>query len=291
MLVRVGGDAARVVVTDFGLARPMASADGTSSLGAGAGTPGYMAPEQLKGGPITPAVDIFAFGVVLYEMVTGRLPFQGHTPLAMAVKRLSERPVPPSAHNASLDPRWEKAILRCLERDPTARFADALDVVRALDAGPPARRRGLWLAGPAVIAGVAAAAIGVHRLGRSDPGSITRSRRGVESERTHAAAAVALDLVADPPTASWFLDGAPLDCNPCRIVRDLGSVHHAMARSPGFSDQERQLLFDHARQERMVLAPVPGKPAPSRPRPHPRSASSVDIAPRSPQLDKSNPYE
>ncbi|MEA2692223.1 MAG: eukaryotic-like serine/threonine-protein kinase, partial [Acidobacteriota bacterium] len=124
----------RAVVTDFGLARAEADDQGlTLTSAAVLGTPAYIAPEQVEGGEITPAVDIYAFGVVLYEMATGKLPFVADTALGTAVKRLTEAPASPRIHAPGMDPRWEAAILRCLERDPGRRFATALDVVESLD--------------------------------------------------------------------------------------------------------------------------------------------------------------
>ena len=124
----------RAVVTDFGLARSTSLEETTRSLTGGGvmGTPAYMAPEQVEGGEITPAVDIYALGVVMYEMLTGAQPFVADTPLAVAVKRLKEPPAPPRAQVQDLDPVWEAVILRCLERDPADRFVDVKDVVKAL---------------------------------------------------------------------------------------------------------------------------------------------------------------
>ncbi len=136
------GAGPRAVVTDFGLARldatdPSAGQNVTLTGAAGiVGTPAYLAPEQVDGGEITAATDIFAFGIVLYEMLTGTVPFLGENALSTAVKRLKEVPVPPHVHAPGLDPRWEAAILRCLERNPAARFATAPEVIRALDQPP-----------------------------------------------------------------------------------------------------------------------------------------------------------
>ncbi|MBZ0113335.1 MAG: tetratricopeptide repeat protein, partial [Thermoanaerobaculia bacterium] len=96
------------------------------------GSPAYMAPEQVEGHKVTGAADLYAFGVVLYEMCTGRVPFRGDTPLATAVKRLTENPPSPREIKAGLDPNWERAILRCLERTPKNRFATGSDVSEAL---------------------------------------------------------------------------------------------------------------------------------------------------------------
>jgi tetratricopeptide (TPR) repeat protein len=130
------GGAFRAVVTDFGLARGRVpdprGADNVTGAGGIVGSPAYMAPEQVEGGDVGPAADLYALGVVLYEMVTGVLPYVGETPLATAAKRLKGPPMLPSLHIPDLDPAWERAILRCLEREPAARFAQADDLPAAL---------------------------------------------------------------------------------------------------------------------------------------------------------------
>ena len=135
-------DEMRAVVTDFGLAWRSTHDEATSlSMSIStenevSGTPAYMAPEQVEGGPVTPATDVYALGVVLYEMVTGALPFLGETPLKMAVKRLTEPPPSPRVHVPDVDPLWEATILQCLARRPEERFASAGEVVSALEGKP-----------------------------------------------------------------------------------------------------------------------------------------------------------
>lgn len=139
----------RAVVMDFGLAQSVATDDSTvSSLTRRgvAGTPDYMAPEQLEGGLVSEATDIYAFGVVLYEMVTGTKPFSGDSPLAVALQRLRREAPPPRSRVPDLDPAWDAAILRCLERDPRNRFSSASQIPVALASRrrvriAPARRR------------------------------------------------------------------------------------------------------------------------------------------------------
>jgi serine/threonine-protein kinase len=160
----------RAVITDFGLARRSATPEEASlaaTMTAGiAGTPAYMAPEQVEGGDVTAAADIYALGVVMYEMVTGERPFTGHTPLSIAVKRLKEPPASPRALVRDVDPLWERAILRCLERNPSDRFASAADVSRALGGERIAggkrmlTRRRLGWAAVALAVVVAAAVLG-----------------------------------------------------------------------------------------------------------------------------------
>jgi serine/threonine protein kinase/TolB-like protein/DNA-directed RNA polymerase subunit RPC12/RpoP len=125
----------RAVVTDFGVARGADASDRFAAQVTGlgiVGTPAYMAPEQVENKEITAAADLYALGIVIYEMVTGRLPFESPNPLTTAVKRLKEPPPPPHVLVPDLPAYWEKAILRCLEREPQGRFASAGELVQAL---------------------------------------------------------------------------------------------------------------------------------------------------------------
>lgn len=137
MLVRRGSDA-RAVITDFGLARESAPTLDALASQAGriVGTPAYMAPEQIEGAEITPSVDIFALGVVAFELATNEMPFRD-TSLPGLVKRLHEPPPSPRVYVASIDPLWEAMILRCLARNPEDRFVTAADVARAIDPESP----------------------------------------------------------------------------------------------------------------------------------------------------------
>lgn len=134
--------ASRAVITDFGLAHDTGSdaADRDARLtdtGMVVGTPDYMAPEQLEQGPLSPATDVYALGVVIFEMVTGRLPFDGNTPMAVAMSRLNKPAPSPRRIVPELDARWEAVILRCLARDPSERYQRAGDVAAALEDGAP----------------------------------------------------------------------------------------------------------------------------------------------------------
>jgi serine/threonine protein kinase len=154
--------APRVVVMDFGLARSPALSGDSSSLHGPAltGTLAYMAPEQLQGTEVGPAADVFALGIVIFEMLTGTLPFVGETPVAAAWKRVTEKAPLLRTFAPELDPRWEAIVSRCLERDPLRRPASVRQVADALvgaevSAGAsvdsarrsPGRSRGLRVAG------------------------------------------------------------------------------------------------------------------------------------------------
>ncbi|HEV2851947.1 MAG TPA: tetratricopeptide repeat protein [Thermoanaerobaculia bacterium] len=127
----------RAVVTDFGLAWSSIHEDSSATLtatGELVGSPAYMAPEQVRGEEATPATDIYALGVVMFEMITGELPFVGKSAFYTALKRLQEPAPSPRVHLSDLDPAWETTILRCLERDPADRFPTVRHVVRSLGA-------------------------------------------------------------------------------------------------------------------------------------------------------------
>ncbi|WNG40039.1 protein kinase [Archangium violaceum] len=129
----------RAVVTDFGLARgELLEGDGsTSREGHIVGSPFYMSPEQLEGLPLSPASDIYAFGLVLFEMVTGQRPFVAETPMAASLLRLRQSPPSPRELVPELAPSWEEVLLRCLARRPEARFTTASEAVAALRSGAP----------------------------------------------------------------------------------------------------------------------------------------------------------
>ncbi len=167
LVASAAGQPSRVVITDFGLAH-QTDAEGSEELahltdtGVLIGTPHYMAPEQIEEGAISPATDIYAMGVVMYEIVTGRLPFSGTTPMSVAVNRLSTTAPSPRMLVPDLDPRWEAVILNCLQRDPAQRYQNAAEVAEALDPsasmpriakGQPAhtRRSISWLLVPALV--------------------------------------------------------------------------------------------------------------------------------------------
>ena len=143
---RSGSTERRVVVTDFGLAR-LSETEGQDGVFTGryefVGTPVYMSPEQVEGGEVTPATDVYALGIVLYEMMTGVWPFVGKTPRETANLRLKTTAAPPKSLVESLDARWNAVILRCLERDPADRFQSATEVLRSAQPARPSvlRRR------------------------------------------------------------------------------------------------------------------------------------------------------
>ena len=125
----------RPVLTDFGLARILGSARLTAS-GMSSGTPAYMSPEQATGDEIKPESDIYSLGIMLYEMITGSVPFSGDSYANVLLKQLNDPPQSPRNLVPDLDPRIEAVILRALEKYPAARFHSARDMIHALEGTP-----------------------------------------------------------------------------------------------------------------------------------------------------------
>lgn len=93
----------------------------------------YHAPEQVQSEVISQAVDVYALGCVMYEMLTGQVPFDGNNPTAVAIQHIHDKPVPPSKFNPNIPPALEEIILRCLEKVPEMRFRDGSQLARALE--------------------------------------------------------------------------------------------------------------------------------------------------------------
>jgi serine/threonine protein kinase len=122
------------VILDFGLARSLDERSRRSNH-AFVGTLTYMAPEQVEGSRLSRATDIYAFGVVWFEMLTGKLPFRG-SPQMSALERLRKTPLPPSQINSSVPTLLDPVVLRCLRRSPEERFQSASEVLAALPTLP-----------------------------------------------------------------------------------------------------------------------------------------------------------
>jgi serine/threonine-protein kinase len=124
-------DAGVAKVTDFGIARSL-SASQLTRTGMVIGTAHYFAPEQAQGKPAAPTSDLYSLGIVTYEMVTGHLPFDADSPIAVAMQHLHSEPPPPWDYNPALSTRAGAVILRALEKDPERRYRDATEFANAL---------------------------------------------------------------------------------------------------------------------------------------------------------------
>jgi serine/threonine protein kinase len=265
MLVSRGG-ATRAVITDFGLARGAAGDHfgfATTNPGGLVGSPAYMAPEQVAGLEVTGAADVYALGVVLFEMVTGRWPFVGETAMLTAVRRLHEPPPSPSRFAPAVPVRWEAAILRCLARDPEERFARLEDLAEALrpttEPGRMPQRAALALAVVSALGaiGLWASRPVTRRSAVAVPAPSTPAMRPTSVGAPTPRSVVSISIDTRPPDAALTLDGVAV-ANPfTQNVTSDPRVHHVEARAHGFRSATQLVAFDTARRFTIELAPRP----------------------------------
>jgi beta-lactam-binding protein with PASTA domain len=173
----------RVRVTDFGIAR--AGTSDITETGSVMGTAQYLSPEQAQGRPVDARSDLYSIGIVLYELLTGHVPFDAESPVTVALMQVSEPPVPPHQVNPAIPAHVEAVVLRALEKDPDRRFQSADEFIAALEMRqeilpppPPApveeileeedrkaRRWWLWLL---ILLALAAIAFGLWQLLRPE---------------------------------------------------------------------------------------------------------------------------
>jgi serine/threonine-protein kinase len=122
----------KAVVTDFGIAR--AGVSEITQTGSVMGTPQYLSPEQAQGFEVTPVSDLYSIGVILYEALTRRVPFEGESAVAIAMKQVAETPQRPSSINPQVSPALDAVVMRALEKEPGQRFQSADAFIAALDA-------------------------------------------------------------------------------------------------------------------------------------------------------------
>jgi eukaryotic-like serine/threonine-protein kinase len=122
----------KAVVMDFGIAR--AGVSDITQTGSVMGTPHYLSPEQAQGFEVTPVSDLYSIGVILYEALTGHVPFEGESAVAVAMKQVSQVPQRPSSINPQVSPALDAVVMRALEKDPGQRFQSADAFIVALDA-------------------------------------------------------------------------------------------------------------------------------------------------------------
>jgi Tol biopolymer transport system component/predicted Ser/Thr protein kinase len=258
-----------VKVLDFGLAKLAESATGAEDAptrtmkpetdeGTIVGTVAYMSPEQGQGLPVDARSDIFSFGALLYEMVTGRRAFQGDTKISILAAVINKEPEPLAAETPH---DLEKIITRCLRKDPARRFQHMEDLKVALEelkeesdsgklapaaGGPPARAgfKPVWVLLAFVAAGVAFAGVWLYVRGTANP-------RGSPSARTAAGGRLTLLVSSDKPLSDPSLspDGKMV----AYVAEERGQIDLFTGRVAGGS--RVRLTNDEAREERPEFSP------------------------------------
>ena len=132
--ILVGRDGS-IKLTDFGIAMIYKdiNTERLTTTGMTLGTVQYYAPEQAQGEIVTPSADVYALGIVMYEMLTGRTPFDGDTPVSVAMQHIQDAPIPPSQYNPEIPPALEEIIMRCLEKVPEMRYRNGTVLAQALE--------------------------------------------------------------------------------------------------------------------------------------------------------------
>ncbi|MDQ2787661.1 MAG: Stk1 family PASTA domain-containing Ser/Thr kinase [Chloroflexota bacterium] len=191
-------------VVDFGIAKGVNDIKMTDA-GTALGTAGYISPEQATGSPLTAASDLYSAGVVLYEMLTGRLPFVGDTAVSVAMQHVRNAPPPPSRFNAKIPRHVEAVIMRLLEKLPDRRYLSGAEVVSAL--------RGNAVPGPvqtvAIAGGAGAATYALpeetRALTMNGPRTRTATVAPARSSTRRVDATSASPRTAGPGIGTWLL--------------------------------------------------------------------------------------
>jgi serine/threonine-protein kinase len=245
----------RVKVTDFGIAR--AGASDMTETGSVMGTAQYLSPEQAQGRPVDARSDLYSIGIVLYELLTGTVPFDAESPVTVALMQVSERPVPPMDRNPAVPPALDAVVMHALEKDPANRYPTADAFIEALLAArtkpqeilappPPvvpieqeleeedrrARRWWLWLL---ILLALAAIAFGLYQLLKPQevtvPNVIGRPSATASQILQNRGFEVQIDpaVNADVPRDQVFAQ-AP---RPGRTAEEGSTVHLRVSSGPG----------------------------------------------------------
>ena len=214
-------------VADFGIARAGETSEMTQT-GAIVGTVQYLSPEQAEGHPVDRRADLYSAGIVLYELLTGQVPFDGEAPISIAIKQINEPPVPPRQLEPRIPPALEAVVLRALEKDPARRYQSAEEFIAALeqarraparpvvleDAGEPWSRR---RSGHALVDLGAGRRRGDRDRHRRVPAAGRQPRRGAEPRRPPGGARSTRSSSA----AGWRCSSSRASPTTCRATRSI----------------------------------------------------------------------
>jgi tetratricopeptide (TPR) repeat protein len=240
----------RILVMDFGMARTV-EGDGMTQSGALVGTMEYMSPEQALAGNLDQRSDLFAVGLILYELLTGKMPYKAESALASLIKRTQQRAAPVSEHDASIPPALSNIVSKCLEREAAQRYQNAGEILRDLDSWQGSRAAATLGFQPAVepwgrtihwpmLAGIFAVLI-LAVLGYVFRGVLFSASTSSSTAQSKAAPAVSLAIlpfrnVSGDPSIDW-LGSSLADM----LSTDVGESSRLRTVSP---DRIHQILSD-----------------------------------------------
>lgn len=239
---------------DFGIARGSDS-EGMTATGAIVGTPDYMSPEQVRGEKADRRSDIFSFGVILYEMLTGDVPYQGETPISKIVMRLTNKPRAPRELSADIPRYLEAVVLKCMELDPVLRYQSVPEILADLDREQVGRSLTLRMQRAAQRGASTYLAVGAAVLALAGGGywvSRTRSTPAVAPQGPlHMLAIVPFTNATGSKDLEWMRTGLPemlvTDLSQSQYVRPVpGERVHRVLQDAGLASQAR---FDEAALE------------------------------------------
>jgi serine/threonine-protein kinase len=231
-------DEGHIKLGDFGIARYATQLSGTGKL---VGTPAYLSPEQIKGESQDHRSDIFSLGIILYQLATGVRPFDGSSVTAVCAQIVAAEPPPPSRHNPQLPEEFDRIVMRCLSKDPNARYASGESLAASLyplarskaEAAPnrfdfswwkrPLHRRDAWIACAACSAAIVTIA-GVHNW----------SAHGSGRTQTVVAAASLPNEQVTNATAPPLEAGLPISGGPM-VITGIPSLSGSYADAPSHS--------------------------------------------------------